>query len=81
MNSRNDAKPQRGFFCASVPLRAKKQITHTKGLKGLSNFFSPAYRRPFLLGEKKKKLARKGAKTRRVFLCTPKIKFTKSLLI
>jgi hypothetical protein len=42
--------------------------------KGFSNFFAS-----YPLCEKKKKLARKDAKPQRVFPCTPKIKFTKSL--
>jgi hypothetical protein len=48
-------------------LRAKKQITHTKGLKAslISFRLSAAADRPFLFGEKKKKLARKDAKTQR----------------
>jgi hypothetical protein len=62
-------------------LRAKKQITYTEPLRAsiISSRLSAAADRPFLLCEKKKKLARKDAKPQRVFPCIPKIKFTKSL--
>jgi hypothetical protein len=70
--SRQAAK---GFFlCVSAPLRAKKTNNLHQTAKGFSNFFAS-----YPLCEKKKKLARKDAKTQRVFPCTPKIKFTKSL--
>jgi hypothetical protein len=78
--SRQAAK---SFFFAPLRLCAtKKQITHTKALRAslISLRLSAAADRAFLLSEKKKKLARKDAKTQRVFffaplrLCAPKKK-------
>jgi hypothetical protein len=67
--SRQAAK---GFFlCTSAPLRAKEQ----KNSRIAYTYSRQAPRRC----EKKRMDSRKDAKPQRVFLCTPKNKFTKSL--
>jgi len=51
---------------ASAPLRAKKTNNSHQSAKSFPKFFAA-----FLLGEKKKKLARKDAKTQRFFFFAP----------